>query len=87
MDRQVAVKLLPAAMTKDEASVKRFQREVKAAAKLTHPNIVQAFDAGVQRGVWYLVMEYVEGHDLSVILKDRGPECITWFAAATGTAT
>ena len=60
-------------MTKDEAAVKRFQREVEAAAKLSHPNIVQAHDAGVQRGVWYLVMEYVEGSDLSHVVKSRGP--------------
>ena len=73
MKRLVAVKLLPAAVTKDEATVKRFQREVEAAAKLSHPNIVHANDAGVQRGVWYLVMEYVEGRDLSVLVKERGP--------------
>ncbi len=73
MDRLVAIKLLPAAMTKDEATVKRFQREVKAAAKLSHPNIVHANDASVQRGVWYLVMEYVEGRDLSAFVKERGP--------------
>ncbi|MBL8829700.1 MAG: protein kinase, partial [Planctomycetaceae bacterium] len=69
MDRIVAVKLLPAAVTQDEAAVKRFQREVKAAAKLAHPNIVQAYDAGNQRGVWYLVMEYVDGRDLSALVK------------------
>jgi formylglycine-generating enzyme required for sulfatase activity/serine/threonine protein kinase len=73
MKRLVAVKLLPAALTKDEATVKRFQREVEAAAKLSHPNIVHANDASVQRGVWYLVMEYVEGKDLSQTLKSRGP--------------
>src|SRR5436190_14667930 len=50
MDRLAAIKLLPAALTKDEAAVKRFQREVQAAAKLSHANIVQTFDAGVQRG-------------------------------------
>ena len=50
MKRLVAIKLLPAAMTKDEAAVKRFQREVEAAAKLSHPNIVQAYDADEQRG-------------------------------------
>ncbi len=59
-------------MTKDEATVKRFQREVKAAAKLSHPNIVHANDASVQRGVWYLVMEYVEGRDLSPSSKSVG---------------
>ncbi len=73
MDRYAAIKLLPASLTKDEATVKRFEREVKAAAKLSHPNIVQTFDAGVQRGVHYLVMEYVDGRDLSAIVKDRGP--------------
>jgi serine/threonine protein kinase/WD40 repeat protein len=72
MDRIVAIKLLPTALTQDAAAVKRFQREVKAVAKLTHPNIVQAYDASVQRGVWYLVMEYVEGCDLSELVKQRG---------------
>lgn len=73
MDRLVAIKLLPAALTKDEEAVKRFQREVKAAAKLSHPNIVQAHDASVQRGVWYLVMEYVAGRDLAGIVGQQGP--------------
>ena len=73
MKRFAAIKLLPAAMTKDEGAVKRFEREVEAAAKLSHPNIVQTFDAGMQRGVWYLVMECVEGQDLSAIVKQRGP--------------
>ena len=72
MRRLAAIKLLPAALTKDEAAVRRFQREVQAAARLTHPNVVQTFDAGVQKGVWYLVMEYVEGQDLSVLVKASG---------------
>ncbi|MCE9603303.1 MAG: SUMF1/EgtB/PvdO family nonheme iron enzyme [Planctomycetia bacterium] len=73
MKRLAAIKLLPASLTKDEGAVKRFEREVQAAAKLSHPNIVQTHDAGVQRGVWYLVMEYVEGQDLSAIIKQKGP--------------
>jgi serine/threonine protein kinase len=73
MKRLVAVKLLPAAVTEDESSVKRFQREVQAAARLSHRNIVHANDAGVQWGVWYLVMEYVEGRDLAAIINERGP--------------
>ena len=72
MKRLVAIKLLPTALTKDDAAIKRFQREVEAAAKLVHPNIVQAYDASVQRGVWYLVMEYVEGRDLSRIVPTEG---------------
>jgi serine/threonine protein kinase/formylglycine-generating enzyme required for sulfatase activity len=72
MKRLAAIKLLPATLTKDEAAVKRFQREVQAAARLSHPNIVQTHDAGVQRGVWYLVMECVEGQDLSALVKANG---------------
>src|SRR5690349_15273476 len=65
MKRTVAIKLLPTALTKDADATKRFEREVEAAAKLSHPNIVQAYDASVQRDVWYLVMEYVDGRDLA----------------------
>ena len=57
MKRLAAIKLLPAALTKDEAAVKRFQREVEAAAKLSHPNIVQTHDADECRGIHYMVME------------------------------
>jgi serine/threonine protein kinase len=73
MKRAVAIKLLSAALIKDEAAVKRFQREVEAAAKLSHPHIVQAHDASLQRGVWYLVMEYVAGSDLAGIVRQEGP--------------
>ncbi len=72
MERMAAIKLLPPELTKDTETVKRFQREVKAAAKLSHPNIVQTFDASNQRGVWYLVMEYVEGSDLADTVAARG---------------
>ena len=73
MDRTVAIKMLPPAMTKDAASLARFEREVRAAAKLSHPNIVAAYDAGQANGAHFLVMEYVEGKDLSVMVKRDGP--------------
>ena len=73
MKRRVAIKLLPPALTADEAAIKRFQREVQAAARLSHPNIVAAFDASAQKGIWYLVLEYVEGRDLSALVKEQGP--------------
>lgn len=73
MGRLVAIKLLPPALTKDEGAIKRFQREVRAAARLSHPNIVQAYDAGVVRGAHFLAMEYVDGRDLSELVKRRGP--------------
>ena len=73
MERIVAVKVLPAAMTKDQAAIARFHREVKAAAKLEHTNIVTAFDADQSEGVHFLVMQYVEGSDLSALVKKNGP--------------
>ncbi|MBS0210775.1 MAG: protein kinase [Planctomycetes bacterium] len=73
MKRLVAIKLLPAALVKDKDAIRRFQREVEAAARLSHPNIVAAHDADECRGQHYLAMEYVEGRDLSALVKERGP--------------
>ncbi len=73
MKRIVAVKMLPKAVTKDAAAVARFQREVEAAAKLRHSNIVAADDADEANGLHFLVMEYVEGQDLSALVKKNGP--------------
>src|SRR5579872_613160 len=73
MHRIVAVKMLPTAMMKDASVVARFEREVTAAAKLNHPNIVTAFDADNANGVQLLIMEYVEGSDLSALVKKNGP--------------
>src|SRR6185503_11634525 len=65
MKRIVALKMLPASLLKDKAAAARFQREVEAAAKLSHTNIVAAHDADEANGVHFLVMEYVEGNDLA----------------------
>ena len=73
MHRTVAIKLLPPHMTKDVAAIARFEREVTAAAKLRHPNIVAADDADCANGVHFLVMEMVEGSDLSALVKKNGP--------------
>jgi serine/threonine-protein kinase len=73
MHRIVAVKMLPASTMKDASVVARFQREVTAAAKLNHPNIVTAFDADNAGGVHLLIMEYVDGNDLSTLVKKNGP--------------
>lgn len=73
MDRFVAVKLLPPAMTKDKTAIARFEREVKAAAKIAHQNVVTAFDADQANGVHFLVMELVEGNDLSALVRKNGP--------------
>ena len=73
MERVVAIKTLPAATVRDPSAVARFQREVVAAAKLRHPNIVAADDADEAGGIHFLVMEYVDGRDLSAVVKDFGP--------------
>jgi WD40 repeat protein/serine/threonine protein kinase len=73
MDRIVAIKILPTAMTKDAAAVARFEREVRAAAKLEHQNIVTAHDSDEAGGVCFLVMQFVDGSDLSALVKKSGP--------------
>ncbi|MDA0833414.1 MAG: SUMF1/EgtB/PvdO family nonheme iron enzyme [Planctomycetota bacterium] len=73
MERFVAIKMLPPNVTKDQAAVARFEREVIAAAKINHPNIVAAHDADCANGVHFLVMELVEGNDLSALVKKEGP--------------
>jgi serine/threonine-protein kinase len=73
MKRTVAVKVLPPTALKNPAVLKRFHREVEAAAKLTHPNIVAAYDADESNGVHFLAMEFVEGIDLARHVKQHGP--------------
>ena len=73
MDRLVAIKVLPITALESKDAVARFYQEVKVAAKLTHPNIVHAYDAGEHHGFHYLVMEYVPGYDLAEVLAQLGP--------------
>lgn len=73
MKRVAAIKVLPPSMVKDAPTVARFQREVEAAAKLEHPNIVTAYDAGQSGSIHFLVMQYVDGQDLSALVKKNGP--------------
>jgi serine/threonine protein kinase len=73
MDREVAIKVLPVTAMESESAVARFYQEVKVAAQLKHPNIVHAYDAGEHHGFHYLVMEYVQGHDLAHVVHEIGP--------------
>ncbi len=72
MDRLVAVKVLPPSIVKSSSSIQRFQREVRAAAKLDHPNIVAAYDADEHGGTHFLVMQFVDGKDLSAQVREEG---------------
>lgn len=73
MDRIVAIKMLAPQAVGASTWAERFQREVRAAAKLSHPNIVTAYDADESNGTHFLVMEYVSGRDLSSIVREQGP--------------
>ena len=72
MKRLVAIKIMHTARATNPKLVQRFYREVEAVARLSHPNIVTAYDAGETPGGLYLAMEYVDGVDLSVILRAVG---------------
>jgi len=73
LERTVAVKVLAEHLSDDERFVARFRREALAVAKLIHPNIVQVYDTGVDRGRHYIVMEYVDGRSGAQILQKQGP--------------
>ncbi len=64
MDRYVAIKVLPAILSRDPAFLKRFRREAKVVAKLEHKHILPVHDYGEQEGLTYLVMRYVEAGTL-----------------------
>jgi serine/threonine protein kinase/formylglycine-generating enzyme required for sulfatase activity len=71
LDRPVAIKLLRDEYARDESFIARFKREAKSAAKLIHPNIIQVYQLGDSNGEYYFAMEFVEGKDLQVILKEN----------------
>lgn len=73
LQRPVAIKLLPSRRLRDPDAVARFEREMKAIGRLDHPAIVRATDAGDADGTHFLVMDYVDGIDLSQLIKLTGP--------------
>jgi WD40 repeat protein/serine/threonine protein kinase len=73
LGRSVALKVIRKERLDSEAAVKRFRREIMAAAQLDHPNIVLAYDADESGGTHFFAMELVEGTDLAKLVKQRGP--------------
>lgn len=73
LDRSVAVKVLRAQFTDDEEFVTRFRREAQAAARLSHPNIVNIYDVGRDGDSYYIVMEYISGETLKDKIVREGP--------------
>ena len=69
LERLVALKTLAHQFSSDASFVQRFLKEARAAARLNHPNIVQIYDFGCIDSVYYLAMEFVDGHSLGTYLK------------------
>lgn len=72
LNRYVAVKVLKPEFRQDELFVKKFQSEAEAAAGLLHPNVVNVYDVGEDRGRYYIVMELVEGITLKDYIQKKG---------------
>lgn len=65
LDRIVALKILPVRLSEKREAKERFDREARAISSLNHPNICHLYDIGLQDGISYLVMEYLEGETLA----------------------
>jgi len=72
LDRSVALKILPPDPGSSASYVKRFEREARAVARLSHPNIVQIFDIAEDQGLHFFSMEYIEGDTLDKVLEEKG---------------
>ena len=72
LNRHVAIKVLPPQFTFDQRFVQRFQREAQAAAGLRHPHIVVIHDTGEQQGLYYIVMQLLEGQPLNQVIRREG---------------
>jgi len=72
LERSVAIKVLHEQYSNDNAFQQRFRQEARAAANLSHPNIVTVHDFGLDHGQLFIVMEYIPGKDLKTILRQRG---------------
>ncbi len=71
LERIVAIKLLPFAAVLDARQIVRFKNEAHAAAQLNHPNIVPVYTVGVERGVHYYAMQFIEGRSLDAVIADQ----------------
>ena len=70
LDRTVAIKILPAALAADAQFRDRFEREARTISQMDDPHICALYDVGVEQGMSYLVMQYLEGETLAARLTD-----------------
>jgi eukaryotic-like serine/threonine-protein kinase len=73
LDRDVAVKMLRLDFANDDEFIRRFHREAQSATSLAHPNIVSIYDVGEEDGLYYIVMEYVDGQTLKQYIQQHAP--------------
>lgn len=73
LNRRVAIKILHSHYASDHDFLKRFQHEAQAAARLSHPNVVNVYDVGQDGDKHYIVMEYVEGTNLKTLINREAP--------------
>jgi serine/threonine-protein kinase len=72
LSQVVAIKFLPEALSKDPAALARFHSEIRVARQVSHPNVCRVFDLGDANGIPFLTMEYVDGEDLSSLVRRIG---------------
>ena len=72
LDRQVAIKLLDPELGKDKSFVDRFVQEARILAQLDHPHIVKGIDFGENSGIYYYIMEYLQGKSVNTIVESSG---------------
>ena len=70
LDRRIALKILPFALTLDPRQLQRFKNEARAAAQLHHQHIVPIYQVGCERGVHFYAMQYVEGKSLAEVINE-----------------
>src|SRR6266852_4515245 len=70
LGREVAIKVLPSALSSDPERLKRFEREARSASSLNHPNIVTIYDIGSADSASYIAMELVHGESLRAVLAE-----------------
>jgi tetratricopeptide (TPR) repeat protein/predicted Ser/Thr protein kinase len=71
LDRDVAMKLIRSDIAERPAALERFKREIQLSSKVTHKNVLRVYDLGEADGIRFLTMQFVEGEDLSIILRRR----------------
>ena len=82
LDRPVAVKVMPSFQAEDPTFVERFRQEAQSIARLNHPNIIQVYDFGEDKGFTFIVMEYVTGGTLSRHVTEALPleDVLEWVS-------